>query len=410
MYRKRHILFIVSGGIAAYKVLDLIRRLREKAIVIRCILTESGTHFVTPMTLAALSGAPIYQDLFSLKDETEMGHIRLSREVDLIAVVPATADLLAKMAHGLADDLASTTLLATNKPVLVAPAMNEQMWFHPATQANITVLQKRGVYCVGPVCGALACGETGEGRMAEVSDLLVAIDLLLGASLKKTGSLVGYRALVTSGPTYEAIDPIRYISNRSSGRQGHAIATALALHGAQVTLVSGPTVLADPISVRTIHVESAREMLTACKDVLPVDIVVCAAAVADWRTANVSQQKVKKKAKTQPFLLSLVLNPDILTLLSQPGPQRPALVIGFAAETESLIENACNKRIAKGCDWIVANDVSNNKVFDSEYNTVHLITEDGVTCLPTMTKVEIAESLTERIALAITVKSSSKKL
>ncbi len=402
MHKGRCILLIVSGGIAAYKTLDLIRRLREKGITIRCILTEAGARFVSPLSLAALSGAPVYQDLFSLQDETEMGHIRLAREVNIVAVVPATADILAKMAHGLADDLASTTLLATNKPVLVAPAMNMHMWSHPATQSNIAVLERRGVQCVGPTCGALACGEEGEGRMAEVSDLLATLDTLLSTSTHTHQiemAMTGRRALVTSGPTYEAIDPVRYISNRSSGRQGHAIAASLARHGARVTLVSGPTLLSDPVGVHTIHVESAGEMLAACEDVLPVDVAVCAAAVADWRAASVSQQKVKKRGDVKTLLL--VKNPDILALLSQPGPRRPVLVVGFAAETESLLDNACRKRTAKGCDWIVANDVANNQVFSSAYNTVHLITENSVTCLRTMTKVEIAESLTERIAAAI---------
>ncbi len=402
MHDSRCVLLIVSGGIAAYKTLDLIRRLREQGIAIHCIVTEAGARFVSPLSLAAISGAPVYQDLFSLQEETEMGHIRLARAVNLVAVVPATADLLAKMAHGLADDLASTTLLATNRPVLVAPAMNVHMWSHPATQANIAVLERRGVHRVGPTCGALACGEEGDGRMAEVSELLAVIDTLLSTSTeKKESSLIGRRALVTSGPTYEAIDPVRYISNRSSGRQGHAIAAALARHGAGVTLISGPTALSDPGRVRTIHVESACEMLAACQDVLPVDVAVCAAAVGDWRPVRVSQKKLKKRAGTLPQPILLANNPDIVAILSQPGSRRPALVIGFAAETESLLDNACRKRTAKGCDWIVANDVANNQVFGSERNTVHLITEDSVTCLRSMTKVEIAESLTERIAAVL---------
>ncbi|KAF0118938.1 MAG: phosphopantothenoylcysteine decarboxylase / phosphopantothenate--cysteine ligase [Rhodospirillaceae bacterium] len=391
----KSILLVSAGGIAACKVPDLIRRLREQGKAVRCILTEAGGRFVTPLTLAALSGAPVYQDLFSLKDETEMGHIRLAREADLVVVAPATADLLAKMAHGLADDLASTTLLATDRPILVAPAMNVQMWRHPATQANQAVLAARGVHCVGPACGALACGEEGEGRMAEVPDLLAAIDSLLAPCL----SLAGRRALVTSGPTVEAIDPVRYIANRSSGRQGHAIAEALARRGARVTLVSGPTALPDPAGVHTVPVESARAMLAACEAALPVDVAVCAAAVADWRVEHASSHKLKKKAA--PPVLSLVPNPDILATLSQPGPRRPALVVGFAAETESLIDNAHRKRLAKGCDWIVANDVSTD-VFGGTTNTVHLITASGIAQWPTMTKIAVAEALAERIASALT--------
>ncbi|VBB69842.1 Phosphopantothenoylcysteine decarboxylase / Phosphopantothenoylcysteine synthetase [invertebrate metagenome] len=401
MYNGRCILLIVSGSISAYKTLDLIRRLRDQVVDIRCVLTESGTHFVTPIALAAVSGTPVYQDLFSLKDETEMGHIRLSREVDAVVVAPATADLLAKMAHGLADDLASTTLLATHKPVLVAPAMNVQMWRHPATQANMAVLERRGVRRIGPVYGTLACGEEGEGRMAEIPDILTAIESLLAMSPEC--SLTGRQALVTSGPTYEAIDPVRYIANRSSGRQGHAIAAALARRGAQVTLVSGPTDLPDPVGVRAIHVESAHEMLTACEDVLPVDVAVCAAAVADWRVISISQQKLKKVAQALPPVLSLAFNPDILATLSRSDTRRPYLVVGFAAETEALLDNACRKRTVKECDWIVANDVSaRTGVFGSENNTVYLITAAGITCWPTMTKVEIAESLAERIVIALT--------
>ncbi|KAF0144177.1 MAG: phosphopantothenoylcysteine decarboxylase / phosphopantothenate--cysteine ligase [Rhodospirillaceae bacterium] len=405
MSQGQGVLLIIAGGIAAYKTLDLIRRLREQAVGVRCVLTEAGARFVTPLALAALSGTPVYQNLFSLKDETEMGHIRLSREAELVVVAPATADLLAKMVHGLADDLASTTLLATNRPILVAPAMNVQMWCHPATRSNLAMLEARGVHRVGPACGALACGEEGEGRMAEVPEILAAIESLLTS--RRTFSLTGRRALVTSGPTFEAIDPVRYIANRSSGRQGHAIAAALARHGAQVTLVSGPTALPDPVGTNTIHVESARAMLAACEAALPVDVAVCAAAVADWRVANASRHKLKKGADETPPTLSLALNPDILGTLSQLGPRRPVLVVGFAAETEALLDNARRKRHAKRCDWIVANDVSTGTdTFGGNTNTIHLITADGTTSWPTLTKAGVAEALADRIAAALTETSS----
>ena len=395
----RRILLIISGGIAAYKALDLIRRLREKGALTRCILTRGGAQFITPLSVAALSGEPVHQDLFSLTDETEMGHIRLAREADLIVAAPATADLLARMAAGLADDLAATALLATDKPVLVAPAMNTRMWTHAATRANMATLEARGVRRVGPATGDLACGETGAGRMAEVADIIAAIENMLAPQMSPMASpLAGRHAVVTSGPTHEPIDPVRYIANRSSGKQGHAIAAALARLGARVTLVSGPTALPDPSGVTVARVETARQMLDACRAALPAQIAVCAAAVADWRTAFVGAGKLKKGAGAPPPL-ELVLNPDILAHLSAAGPERPALVVGFAAETDNLIANATAKRTAKGCDWIVANDVSpETGAFGGDANTVHLITADGIEDWPPMSKTDVATRIAARIA------------
>ncbi len=397
MAEGRRILLIISGGIAAYKSLDLIRRLKERGIAVRCILTAGGAQFVTPLTVAALSGDKVYQELFSLTDEAEMGHIRLSREADLVVVAPATANILAKMAAGIADDLASTALLATDKPVLVAPAMNSMMWGHAATQANLATLEARGVRRVGPASGELACGEIGPGRMAEVPDILAAIDSLLDA-----GPLKGVRALVTSGPTLEPIDPVRFISNRSSGKQGHAIAAALARLGAEVTLISGPVRLADPAGVKTIHVESGREMLGAAIAALPADVAVCAAAVADWTVSNASKQKQKKQPGGAAPAIELALNPDILTTLSEQGPARPRLVVGFAAETETVVEHARAKRQRKGCDWIVANDVSPaTGTFGGDFNTVHLITAAGDEPWPRIAKADVAERLAWRIVDAL---------
>jgi phosphopantothenoylcysteine decarboxylase/phosphopantothenate--cysteine ligase len=391
----RRILLIVSGGIAAVKVPDLIRRLRERGASVRCVLTKGGAQFVTPLTLAALSGDKVYQDLFSLTDEAEMGHIRLSREADIILVAPATADIMAKMATGRADDLATTALLATDKPVMIAPSMNVMMWTHPATQANLQTLQTRAVQIVGPGAGDLACGEVGDGRMAEVSDIIAA----LSRHFQKRhgqGPLTGYRALVTSGPTHEPIDPVRYIANRSSGKQGHAIAKSLASLGADVTLVAGPTHEPDPDGVHTMHVETAVQMMKACSAALPAAIVVCAAAVADWTVDGANGQKIKKGEKSPS--LTLTENPDILATLSQPGPSRPSLVIGFAAETERLIENAQLKRAKKNCDWIVANTVATGSgTFGGDSNTVHLVTAEGVESWPTMRKSAVADRLAERI-------------
>ena len=395
MLENRRILLIVAGGIAAVKVPDLIRRLRERGAHVRCILTKGGAQFVTPLTLAALSGDKCYQELFDLKDESEMGHIRLSREADIILVAPATADIMAKMVAGMADDLATTALLATDKPVMIAPSMNVMMWTHPATQSNLQILKTREVKVVGPSAGDLACGEVGNGRMAEVPEIIAALSRFFQKN-DGQGPLTGYKALVTSGPTYEPIDPVRYIANRSSGKQGHAVAAALAELGAQVTLISGPTFEPDPDGVAVTRVETARQMMKACAEALPAAIVVCAAAVADWSVEGAGQKL--KKADKSPAL-KFTENPDILATLSQPGPGRPGLVVGFAAETENLIENAQLKRAKKNCDWIVANDVSpGSGAFGGDNNTVHLVTAEGVESWPTLRKRAVAERLAERIA------------
>lgn len=393
MLAGKRILLIVSGGIAAYKSLELIRRARERGAAVRCVLTAGGAQFVTPLSLSALSEDRVYTDLFSLTDESEMGHIRLSREADLVVVAPASADILAKLAQGLADDLASTLLLATDKPVLVAPAMNHRMWHHAATQANLALLERRGVQRIGPGEGAMACNEFGMGRMAEPADILAAVE----AWFAQGAPLAGRRALVTSGPTWEAIDPVRFIANRSSGRQGHAIAAALARRGATTILVSGPTAEPDPAGVEVRRVESAAEMLAACTAALPVDVAVCAAAVSDWRAAAPAAHKLKKEAGAPR--IELARNPDILASLAEAGNRRPHLVIGFAAETENLIENARRKLAAKGCDWVVANNVGcGTGTFGGLSNTVHLVSAEGVEDWPTLAKSEVAERLAERIA------------
>ena len=391
---EKSILLIVSGGIAAVKCPDLIRRLGEKGVSTRCVLTRGGAEFVTPLSLAALSGDKVYDDLFSLTDESEMGHIELSRSADLIVVAPATAHILARMAAGLADDLATTALLATDKPVMVAPSMNVRMWQHPATIENIQTLKDRGVLVVGPEEGEMACGEFGFGRMSEVDDIVREIESFFPAANR----LKGKRALVTSGPTVEAIDPVRYIANRSSGKQGHAIASALAGLGAETTLVSGPSNEPDPSGVTVVHVESANDMLAACQKALPADIAVCAAAVSDWRVAEQAVSKMKKNGSA-PAPLELTLNPDILQTLAEPGNLRPALVIGFAAETDDVVSYATKKRVSKGCDWIVANDVSQgNRIFGGTDNTVHVISDDGVEDWPKMSKQQVAQRLALRIA------------
>src|SRR5215468_3994944 len=401
MLRGKRILLIVAGGIAAFKSLELIRRLRERGAAVRCVLTEAGAKFVTPLSLQALSEDRVYSDMFSLTDESEMGHIQLSRDADLLVVAPATANLLARMAGGLADDLAATVLLATDKPVLVAPAMNVRMWTHAATAANVETLKQRGIHFIGPNEGAMACNEYGPGRMSEPEEIVAAIEgLLTPAQSSLERPLAGRRAVVTSGPTREAIDPVRYISNHSSGKQGHAIASALARLGAEVTLVSGPVALADPPGLNAVHVESADEMLAACLAAGPLDIAVCAAAVADWKAARPAGAKIKKKPGAAPPALELAANPDILATLSRPGAKRPALVVGFAAETENLVANAIDKRKRKGCDWIVANDVSAaSGTFGGERNTVHLITASGVEDWPTLAKADVALRLAGRISL-----------
>ena len=396
MLHGKRILLIVAGGIAAFKSLDLIRRLRERGASVRCVLTEAGAKFVTPLSLQALSEDRVYGDMFSLTDESEMGHIQLSRDADLLVVAPATADLLARMAGGLADDLAATVLLATDKPVLAAPAMNVRMWTHAATVANVETLKKRGVVFVGPNDGAMACNEHGPGRMSEPLEIVAAIE----AALVRDQPLAGRRALVTSGPTREALDPVRFISNHSSGKQGHAIAAALARLGAEVTLVSGPVVVPDPPGVKVVPVESADQMLAACLDAGMLDIAVCAAAVADWKAARPATGKIKKQAGAPPPALELAPNPDILATLSHAGPKRPLLVVGFAAETENVVANAVDKRSRKGCDWIVANDVSPaTGTFGGERNTVHLITEAGTENWPPLGKGDVAARLAGRIAL-----------
>jgi phosphopantothenoylcysteine decarboxylase/phosphopantothenate--cysteine ligase len=393
----RRILLIISGGIAAYKSLELIRRLRDRGAAVRCVMTEAAHQFVTPLAVASLSEDKVYGDLFSLTDESEMGHIRLSREADLVVVAPATANLTARMAAGIADDLASTLLLASDKPVLLAPAMNAMMWAHPATQANIATLTARGVLRVGPGAGDLACGEVGFGRMAEPADILGAITRFFAADQR----LAGRRALVTSGPTREPIDPVRYISNHSSGKQGHAIAAALAARGADTVLVSGPTQEPAPAGVRLVSVETAAQMLAATEAALPVDIAIMAAAVADWRVETESRQKLKKNGKGAP-VLRLAENPDILATIAARRNDRPALVIGFAAETEKVVENALAKRLRKGCDWILANDVSPaSGTFGGDTNTIHLVDAAGVEDWPVMTKQEVANRLADRIAAAI---------
>jgi phosphopantothenoylcysteine decarboxylase/phosphopantothenate--cysteine ligase len=393
MLHGKRILLIVSGGIAAYKSLELIRRLRERGASVRCILTRGGAQFVTPLSLAALSEDKVYTDLFSLTDEAEMGHIQLSRDADLLLVVPASADILAKMAHGMADDLATTALLATDKAVMVAPAMNVRMWTHAATQANLETLRARGVHFVGPAEGDMACGEFGPGRMAEPNEIADAVSDFF----EDSAPLSGRRALVTSGPTHEAIDPVRYIANRSSGRQGHAIAAALARRGAITTLVTGPTHQPDPAGVKIIRVESAREMLAACEKALPADVAVCAAAVADWRMANEATGKLKKTGAGIPAL-EMIENPDILATLAAAANTRPRLVIGFAAETEKVVDHAQAKRTKKGCDWILANDVSpETGTFGGVDNTIHLVSADGVEDWPRMSKTDVAERLADRI-------------
>ena len=393
----KRILLIVSGGIAAYKSLELIRLLRARGCAATCVLTANGAQFVTPLSLQALSESKVYTDLFSLTDESEMGHIQLSRSADLVVVAPASADLLAKMAAGLADDLASTLLLATDKPVLVAPAMNVRMWQHAATQANMALLASRGIHVVGPDEGPMACNEYGPGRLTEPPAILAAIETLLTSS----PALAGKHALVTSGPTHEPIDPVRYIANRSSGRQGHAIAAALASLGARVTLISGPVDIADPAGVSVRHVESARQMLEACEAALPADVAVFAAAVADWHVVNSAVGKIKKLPGGAPPTLELAANPDILATIAR-GTRRPRLVVGFAAETSDLLANARDKLRRKNADWIVANDVSPaSGIMGGEENAVHLVTADGVEDWPRLAKQEVARRLAERIAATL---------
>jgi phosphopantothenoylcysteine decarboxylase/phosphopantothenate--cysteine ligase len=393
MPANKRILLIVSGSVSAFKALELTRLLRKAGARVTPVLTGGGARFVTPHALQAIAGEAVHEDLWSLSGEAEIGHIRLARLPDLVVVAPASADFLAKMAHGLADDLATTLLLATDKPVLVAPAMNWAMWAHPATQANMALLAARGVQVIGPNEGAMAEAESGPGRLAEPAEMFAAIAALLDDAPRP---LAGRHVLVTSGPTHEPIDPVRYIANRSSGKQGHSIAAALAALGARVTLVSGPVAVPDPAGVAVLRVETAREMLAACEAALPADAAVCAAAVADWRTARAAEQKMKKVPGEAPAPLELALNPDILATLSTHA-RRPALVVGFAAETETVVENAVAKRARKGCDWIVANDVSGDVMGGAE-NTVHLVTAQGVEDWPRMPKEQVAARLATRLA------------
>jgi phosphopantothenoylcysteine decarboxylase/phosphopantothenate--cysteine ligase len=394
----RKILLIVGGGIAAYKALELVRLLKKSGAEVRSVLTESGAAFVTPLSLAALTGHPVRTGLFAPDDETTMGHIELSRWADLVVVAPATAGLIAKAANGMADDLASTTLLATDKRVLLAPAMNVRMWLHPAVQANVARLKAfpgfHGMAVVGPEEGEMACGEFGPGRMAEPAAILAAIEGLLAPP--GDHPLAGRRAVVTAGPTFEPIDPVRGLTNRSSGKQGYAIAAALAARGADVTLVSGPTGLEVPPGVARIDVETALQMKAATEGALPVDIAVLSAAVADWRVDTVAGGKIKK-APGGPPTLALIENPDILAGIAAPGPLRPALVVGFAAETTDLEANARSKLSKKGCDWIVGNDVSGD-VFGADGNTVLLVTREGADAWPRLSKTEVAGRLADRIA------------
>ncbi|WP_167073337.1 bifunctional phosphopantothenoylcysteine decarboxylase/phosphopantothenate synthase [Sphingomonas vulcanisoli] len=414
----KRILLIVGGGIAAYKACELVRGLRKAGHTVRCVLTNGGAHFVTPMALAALSEQPVHTSLWDLKDEAEMGHIQLSREADLVVVCPATADLLAKMAAGIADDLATTLLLATDKPVLAVPAMNVRMWQHAATVRNVAQLRSDGVAVLEPDEGPMACGEYGPGRLPEVEAIQAAIGEALSSpfvssevetcstsppaarpstSLGTNGPLFGRTALVTAGPTHEPIDPVRYLANRSSGKQGFAIAEALAKLGAEVTMIAGPVALATPADVKRIDVQTALEMARAVDAALPADIAILSAAVADWRV-DAADQKIKKNGGTAPGL-KLVENPDILATLAK-SDHRPTLLIGFAAETEKIIEHAQAKLARKGCDWIVANDVSGD-VMGGDRNTIHLVTTQGVEAWPTATKAEVAARLANRIADAL---------
>jgi len=397
MVAGKRILLIIGGGIAAYKALDLIRRLRDGGAAVVPVLTRGGAQFVTPLSVAALAGHKVHQDLFDLTDEAEMGHIQLSRSADLVVVAPCTADLMAKMAGGHADDLASTLLMATDTPVLVAPAMNVRMWDHPATVRNLVSLQADGVRVVGPNPGAMACGEFGPGRMSEPAEIVAAIGAALGG-----GPLSGRRVLVTSGPTHEPIDPVRYIANRSSGAQGTALAVALRDLGAEVVFVTGPASVPPPQGVQVVAVETARQMLAATEAALPVDAAVMAAAVADWRVANAAGSKMKKDGSGRAPALEFAENPDILAAVSKHATARPRLVVGFAAETDDVIAHATAKRLRKGCDWIVANDVRpDTGIMGGASNAVTVISGAGAESWPMLAKDEVARRLAARIAAAL---------
>src|SRR6201996_4763556 len=390
--RGKKILLIIGGGIAAYKSLELIRRLAERGIKSRAILTHAGAEFVTPLSVSALTADKVYSELFNLTDESEMGHIELSRSADLVVVAPATADLMGKLAGGLANDLGSTALLATDKKILMAPAMNVRIWESPSVRRSFETLKKDGVLFVGPNDGEMACGEFGPGRMAEPMEIVAAIEQALGAA----GPLAGMRALVTAGPTREPVDPVRFLGNQSSGKQGYAIAEALARAGAQTTLISGPVSIAPPQGVKLQRVTTAREMLAACEAALPADVLVMAAAVADWRPDIAANSKIKKSTDRVVPLIKLVENPDILATLAQ-SAQRPRLVIGFAAETDDVVENAFAKRTRKGADWIIANDVSGD-VMGGDRNRIHIVSAAGVEDWPDMTKQDVGTRLAARIA------------
>jgi phosphopantothenoylcysteine decarboxylase/phosphopantothenate--cysteine ligase len=394
----RRILLVVGGGVAAYKALELVRLMIKAGAAVSPVLTRAGAEFVTPLSLSALAGEQTRQDLFALTDEAEMGHIELSRAADLVVVAPATADLIGKAASGLGDDLASTLLLATDKRVLMAPAMNVRMWLHAAVQANVAALRARGVLFVGPGEGEMACGEFGPGRLAEPTEIMTAIEEALDGPSGRP--LAGRRALVTAGPTAEPIDPVRVLTNRSSGKQGYAIAGALSELGCEVTLVSGPTALPAPPGVARVDVQTAVQMLDACKAALPADVAVFVAAVADWRAAEVAPLKIKKNGSGPPEI-RLVENPDILAELSRPGPSRPRLCIGFAAETGELEAKARAKLVSKGCDWIVANDVSDPGVVGGADNSVTVIDSQGADAWPRASKTAIARRLARRIAEAL---------
>ena len=394
--RGNSVLLIIGGGIAAYKSLDLIRRLAERGIGTRAILTRAGAEFVTPLSVSALAGEKVFQDIFNLTDEAEMGHIELSRSTDLIVVAPATADLMAKVANGTANDLASTALLATDKRVLMAPAMNVRMWNHPATQRNFQTLKNEGVLFVGPNNGEMACGEYGPGRMAEPLEIVAAVEAALATPAQ--GPLSGVKALVTAGPTQEPLDPVRFLSNHSSGKQGYAIAKALTEAGASTTLVSGPVEIAPPRHAKLVKVTTAREMLAACEAELPVDVAIFTAAVADWRPEIQANQKIKKADANSAPQITLTANPDILATIAH-AKRRPGLVIGFAAETENVVGYAQDKRARKGCDWIVANDVSpSTGVMGGDKNRVHLVTQNGVEDWPLLDKLDVGRRLAGRIA------------
>lgn len=395
--KDKQILLVISGGIAAYKSLELIRLIRKAGGAVRCILTKGGEQFVTPLSVAALSEAEVYTDLWSLKDETEMGHIRLSREADLIVIAPASANIIAKISGGFADDFATTMLLASDKPALFAPAMNHMMWKNEATQKNVTDLLSRGYQMIAPTEGDMACGEFGVGRLAEPADIFAAIE-----SQFKKKALNGYKAIVTSGPTHEPLDPVRFLGNRSSGKQGHAIARALQAQGADVTLISGPTSLPDPAGMKIIHIETADQMLAAAEAAMPADIAVCAAAVADWKPTQVEPQKIKKGSASSPDL-KLTENPDILKALSN-HKTRPKLVVGFAAETTNTLSAAKEKLLRKGCDWIVANEVgtTQNPAFGAEENRVILITRTSQDEWPVMSKQLVADRLVAEIVTTLT--------